>query len=432
MNNKMRIGFYIQNKGYPDADVRFPERGNPGIGGTQFTTVSLAYYLKKYYSDRLEIVLLVNAGGLFPEGLDICCADDVVDALAKSEQENCDIFVFKSCPGDHGIYKALENSTVKSIARSNNFPGVPGLRRISESPQIKSHVCVGHEQLDVLRDHAVFKKSTVIFDLFNSSNFKPAPDIVKTSDTVVFLGSIIPPKGFHKLAEAWPKVLKHKPDAKLIVIGSGKLYNRNSRLGKWKVAEESYEANCIRPFLADEQGNVHPSVHFAGLLGEEKIEILQHADIGIVNPTGLTEVCPGSALEIQSCGTPVVSIAKQGLLDTVVHNETGLLGKRYKDLANNIVYLLENPEVAKKFGENGMAFVDNKFSEHKIARQWFDLFVMVCKDRLPIQQPLKDNYFYRLKLLREGLRVTKQTIPGLEKLPSFLEVSYRLRKSRQG
>ncbi|MEM9808497.1 MAG: glycosyltransferase family 4 protein [Cyanobacteria bacterium P01_D01_bin.56] len=424
----MKIGLYVENRGYPDVDLRFPQKGNPGIGGTQFTTISLAYYLQEYYSDQIDIVLIVNKQGLFPDGLDVCCARDDVDALLKSEEKGCDIFVFKSRPGDHNIYEAMESVSVKVIARSNNFPGVPGLKSISESQQIKAHVCVGHEQLDLIRDHAVFKKSTVIFDLFNGSHFKPAPNIVKTSDTVVFLGSIVPSKGFHKLAEAWPKVLTRSPNAKLTVIGSGKLYDRNSKLGKWKVAEESYEANCIRPFLSDADGNIHPSVHFAGLLGAEKIEILQKADIGIVNPTGCTEVCPGSALEFQACGTPVISIARQGLLDTVVHQETGLLGRRYQDLADNIVYLLKQPEVARAFGQNGIEFVKRKFSEHRITKQWFDLFTMLSNDELPIQQPLKNNYLYRAKLLREGIRLTKQTIPAASSLPSLIEISHKIRR----
>lgn len=426
---KIRVGFYIENKGYPTVDLRFPERGNPGIGGTQFTTIALAYYLRKYYPQQIESILIVNDDGLFPEGLKVCYADDDVAALSASEQANCDIFVFKSRPGDHALYDALKASTVKAIARSNNFPGVLGLQRITESPQIKSHVCVGHEQLDLLRDHAVFKKSTVIFDLFNGTHFKPESTIEKTSDTVVFLGSIVPSKGFHKLAEAWPNVLAKKPEAKLIVIGSGKLYDRNSQLGKWKVAAESYEAEGLRPFLSDGRGNIHPSVNFAGLLGEEKIEILQRADIGIVNPTGKTEVCPGSALEFQACGTPVVSIAKQGLLDTVIHKKTGLLGKKHKDLAANILYLLENPQVAEAFGRNGIDFVAEKFSAHKIARQWLALFTRVYRDEQPVQQPLKANYFYRLKLLREGLRVIKKNLPGLARLPSLLELSAKLHRS---
>lgn len=429
MNEKMKVGFYFENKGYPDIDLRYPERGNPGIGGTQFTTLALAYYLKKYYSEEIDVVLLVNAVGMFPDSLELCCVDNEAEAIASGEQKNCDIFVFKSRPGDHEVYDALRSSSIKAIARSNNFPGVAGLREISDNPQIKTHVCVGHEQLDILRDHSIFRKSTVIFDLFNSSCFKPAPDIVKTSDTVVFLGSIVPSKGFHKLAEAWPNVIKRKPNAKLIVIGSGKLYDRDSTLGRWKVAEETYEANGIRPFLADDSGNIHPSVHFAGLLGEEKIGILQRADVGVVNPTGRTEVCPGSALEFQACETPVVSIAKQGLLDTVVHNETGFLGKKDKDLADNIVYLLDNPNVAKKLGQNGSVFVERKFSERKISRQWFELFTVVCRDELPTQQPLKNNYFYRLKLLREGLRIVKNNIPVFGMLPSLLEISSNLRKT---
>jgi len=37
MTKKIKVGFYVQNEGYPNVDCRFPELGNPGLGGTQFS-----------------------------------------------------------------------------------------------------------------------------------------------------------------------------------------------------------------------------------------------------------------------------------------------------------------------------------------------------------------------------------------------------------
>ena len=39
----------------------------------------------------------------------------------------------------------------------------------------------------------------------------------------------------------WPDVVKQVPDAQLYVIGSGKVYDENAKLGKYNIAEESYE-----------------------------------------------------------------------------------------------------------------------------------------------------------------------------------------------
>lgn len=419
---RIKVGFHVRNEGYPDVDLRFPEKGNPGIGGTQFTTVATAYYLNQLYQDQVEVLIFANHIDLFPPSLKAHYASDDVDAALKSDKEGCDVYIFKSRSGIHPIYQVLRQLNVRAIARSNNTPDIAGLNQIANCPAIRCHVCISQEQLDGLRDHRIFEKSTRIFHAFNPENFIPSNDVIKKENTVVFLGNLIHEKGFHHLARVWLDVIDKRPDAKLIVIGSGKLYNRDKPLGKWGIAEEGYEANYIRPFLADKDGNVIESVYFAGLLGEEKIEILQNADVGVVNPSGNTETFCSSALEFQASGTPVVSAAKGGLLDTVAHGKTGLLGRTDKALARNILYLLNNPTIARQFGLNGMNFVREKFSYQVNARNWLDLIRCVCNDEQPQQQPIEQNYFHNSKFLREGIRILRQSAPALKNMPSLSEI----------
>ncbi|WP_066425182.1 glycosyltransferase family 4 protein [Anabaena sp. 4-3] len=423
MIKKIKVGFYVYNKHYPNVDLRFPEQGNPGIGGSEFTELATAYYLNKLYSEKIEVLVIANIIDLLPPSLNVYHADNIVDAAEKSERQGCDIFVFRTVLWTEELYQKLGQLNIKAIARSTNYFNIHALNQITDCSKIKGHVCTGQEQLDILRDHKLFNKSIRIFDPFNIEHFVPKHEILKQGNTVVFIGSLVFSKGFHVLARVWSDIIKEKPEAKLIVIGSGKLYDRNQKLGKWGIAEESYEANYIRPFLSDENGKLIESVHFAGLLGMEKIEILQNADVGVVNPTGATEVCPASALEIQACGTPVVSVAKLGLLDTVVHQKTGLLGKSDKDLTKNILYLLNNPQVAKQFGENGINFVRENFDYQFIVKQWLELLIDIYNDKPPQPQPMKQNYFYNAKFLVEGLRIIKKYIPLLRNFPALFEIA---------
>ncbi len=432
MKPKIKVGFYCQNQGYPNVDIRFPEKGNPGMGGTQFAEIATAYYLQKYYPEQLEILLLANLTDLLPPSLKVCHAVDVVEAAVKSEKEGCDIFVFKSSFLNRELCKQLDKLNVKAIARSDNFPNFEILNLMVDCLQIKGHVCVGQEELDLYRDHQSFAKSTRIFYPFNVENYVPINNIPKRGNTVVYLGSIVPKKGFHILARVWPYILRKKPDAKLIVIGSGKLYNRHQKLGQWGVAEENYEANYIRPFLSDENGNVIESVHFAGVLGEEKSEILQHADVGVVNPSGASETFCISGVEIQACGTPVVSAAKWGLLDTVVHGKTGLLGNSDNELIRNILYFLDNPQVGKQFGKNGINFVKEKFDRRLIAEQWLELFTDIYHNKSPQPQPMKQNYLYNAKFLREGMRIVKKHFSLLRNIPALIEFKPLLKKFIKG
>jgi glycosyltransferase involved in cell wall biosynthesis len=427
----IKVGFHLNNGRHPNVDLRCPEKGNPGIGGTEFTTLATAYYLKQFHSDKVEPVLLAECTDLLPENLSYCAVDSLVNAVQKASEQKLDIFVFRSQNGNNDVYRAIERHQVSAIARSNNTPDHAGLNQIAESAFIKRHVCVGQEQLDILRDHKIILKSTRIFHPFNPVSFIPDPDRIKDPNLVVYLGSITAAKGFHHLAKAWPEVLQQHPSAQLTVIGSGKLYNPASKLGQWGIAEEKYESKSIRPYLSDKQGNIHPSVCFRGVLGSEKIPILQRANIGVINPTGYTEVFPASALEIQACGSPVVAGADWGNLDTALNKKTGLLSNGHVNLVRNLVYLLKHPAVARSFGDAGIDFVRQNFSPVSSASQWMALFEEIINNKVTKAPGVKSNLFHRGKILREGIRIVRSQVPGMASMPNISELKQVLRGAQE-
>lgn len=420
MSQKIKVGFYCQNDGYPNVDCRFPELGNPGLGGTQFSEIATAHYLQQFFPEQLEVLLLAHLTDLLPSSLQVIAVDNVIDAAVKSKQAGCDIFIFRSSWIDEELYEKLYQINLKVIVRSDDWLTVDKLSLLASCLPIKCNVCFSGEQLDNYRDHKIFNKSTRIHHPLNIDNYIPKQDISKKGNTVVFLGNIIPVKGFHILARIWPTILKERPDAKLVVIGSAKLYDRNQTLGKWGVAEEEYEANYIRPYLSDENGNIVKSVHFAGLV-PDKNEILRNADVGVVNPSGRAEVFCISAVEFQACGTPVISAPIGGLLDTIIHGKTGFHAKNDGELAKYILYLLNNPKIAKQFGQNGIDFVKETFDYKLIAKQWLELLIDIYNNVPPKQQPMKSNYLYQAKFIKEGMRVLKKNIPLLRGVPSVVE-----------
>ncbi|MBN1797222.1 MAG: glycosyltransferase family 4 protein [Spirochaetales bacterium] len=424
----IKVGFYIKNKHTPDVDITKPEYGNPGMGGSQFTGLALAYYINNFFKDRIEVTVLANQIKLLPRNLKTVKADTCLEAAQYCKKNELDIFVFKSRSDEMGfkLYDFLDTHHLKAIAKSNNTPEIPALNRIAESPFIKRHVCVSQEQLDQLRDHTIFSKSKCIFNVFNPKHFIPKAHIKKNSNAVVYIGSIIPAKGFHVVARIWKSVLKKIPEAKLIVIGGGNLYNRKKQVGTWGIAEEKYE-RIFRPYLSDKNGAKLNSVEFKGILGSEKIKIIQEADVGIANPTGISENCPASALEIQACGTPIVSGPFYGMLDTIQHGKTGLLGKTDKELVNYIVYLLKNPNLASKLGNNGIGFIQDKFSPQKISSAWVEMFNNIMKNKNNVTEPVKQNLFYDHKYIREFLRIIKKKLPCAKIIPSLVELKYYLK-----
>jgi len=107
------------------------------------------------------------------------------------------------------------------------------------------------------------------------------------------------------------------------------------------------------------------------------------------------------------------------LLDTVNNKKTGLLGKNDRDLVKNIIYLINNPDIAKKYSENGVKFIQTKFSYGNICCKWQDLFNQVY-DNIPHQpKPITQNPFHQYKIIREFLRYLKKTYPFLNLIPSL-------------
>jgi len=419
----MKIGLYLNNRKVGDVDLSNPEKGNPGIGGTQFNFITLPYYFQKYFPNKHNFIIYAHNISKLPETLKGKAISNSIDALKHANQDKCDIMIWRPNNEEESIEFIQLSSKLnqKTIAWAHNNPNITTLNKIANANNIKRFVCVSQEQMDRLRDHPIILKTTVIVNGFNISGIEPV-SIVPKEKIVLYTGSLVPPKGFHVLSRIWPKIINLHPDAKLKVIGTGKLYDRNQKLGPWGIAEEKYEKQ-IRYYLSDGKGNIHPSVLFLGLISNDrKNEEITNCKVGVVNPTGKTENCPGSALEFQAFGKPVVSGAFKGLLDTIVHCKTGYLGKNDEDLIKYISELLVDNEKNLTFGRNGRKFVSEKFSFSKVTKLWSSLFSEVylnIENKIPniSQFPLND-----MKYLRELMRILKSNFTAFRYIPSLKEI----------
>jgi glycosyltransferase involved in cell wall biosynthesis len=77
------------------------------------------------------------------------------------------------------------------------------------------------------------------------------------------------------------------------------------------------------------------------------------------------------ALEALATGTPVVASRTGGLPEIVKHNKSGLLvpPKRPRELANAIIKLANDASLRQTMGENGRAFVRQKFQPDVLTQQ---------------------------------------------------------------
>ncbi len=375
----MKIAIFIDNENILGVDCRNPENGNPGIGGTEYCILLLAQVYKKAYPND-EVVLFATKQGMLPktDAVEIVSGPMEIGNVFKKTQADILLIsaVYHGEPLSQDFFKMIETNQIKTILWGHNFYLSDFCNKISGCSYVKANVFVGRQQYDRYVDHKVIKKSTYIYNMYPQPVYEARKE--NSNHAVTYIGLLVPLKGFHVLAQAWKSILTEVPDAELNVIGSGKLYGRNSKLGRYGIADEEYERQFM-PGLTEPDGSIMPSVHFWGVLGVEKNDVIRNTCVGVVNPTGRTETFGISALDFESMSVPVVTIAKGGFLDTVLNEETGLLYGHTDDFAKDIIMLLKNDKLNEQYGRDGVQLC-KKFTPDKIIKEWNRLFMKVLND----------------------------------------------------
>jgi glycosyltransferase involved in cell wall biosynthesis len=244
------------------------------------------------------------------------------------------------------------------------------------------------------------------------------------NNNVIYVGSLVKVKGFLELAKVWKKVLSYVPDANLYVVGTGKLYGNNRMLGNSGIADTEYESQFI-PYLLDENGNLLPSVHFMGIMGDEKNDLLLKCKVGVPNPTGISETFGFTAVEMQAMGCLVTTMRCPGYLDTVALN--GILYKSTSKLAKSIITLLQQKDNDYQLMYN---FIKSRFDYNIIISQWEKLLMDCGNNKMEYLHSLYplSNPNYHGKRIKEFIRKWKKRIPVLQVVPPveiFIDMIYR-------
>ncbi len=430
----MKVAFYLENATIPDVDFTRPELGNPGCGGTEYLFATLPYYLIKFGQSACTPVLFANDTDHLPLGVTAHRVDDCYAALRAAKASGCNIFVYRpKRQTEMDMLDLMAELQMPSVLWIHVIPTSAYIRKIATNPYVRAFVCVEHEQHDTLYDTSLGKKLTYIVNGFDVDGFRSdLKNIEKDPNLVVHIGTLVPQKNFHLVAQAWPRILAAHPSARLAVIGSGDIYGTGGTLGPWGLADEAYEHKYMIPYLSGTDGRPHPSVQFLGKMGLEKKQILARAIVGIPNPTGDNENCPGTNLEMSAAGTAVVSGARYGALDTVRHGVTGLLGNGQDDLVQNVVRYLKDPDFARACGQNGITFVKERYDYQNVVHEWIDLFARIKQGRDPVQKGVKPNLFKHQKIVRLLNKPLQLTAGQMIPWPSFNEIKEVLHRVRAG
>ncbi len=177
-----------------------------------------------------------------------------------------------------------------------------------------------------------------------------------TTPLVVAAGRLDPSKGHLLLFDAFAQVVRQMPTARLLVCGS------STTRDNW--------SDLLRKRVADLKLNAF--VTFAGSRSDIP-RVLRNADVFCL-PTEL-DACPLVFLETMAAGIPAVACYSGGVPELVVDQLTGLLSTPgdATELANNLLLLLNDRNMASRFGHAAKQRASDKFAPAHVAARWLEI-----------------------------------------------------------
>lgn len=166
---------------------------------------------------------------------------------------------------------------------------------------------------------------------------------------ILFMGRLVYEKGVQHLISAMPKILAGYHDAKLVIAGKGGM-----------IDELKAQVNSM---------GISNKVYFTGYMDSKQVcKMYKCADVSVFpstyEPFGIV------ALEAMLSGTPVVVSDIGGLNEIVTHGENGM--KSYagnpNSIADSILALLYNPQLAQEVVKKAKNMVKNEYNWAKIAQ----------------------------------------------------------------
>jgi glycosyltransferase involved in cell wall biosynthesis len=206
------------------------------------------------------------------------------------------------------------------------------------------------------------KGGQVIYNPVDLTRFYPADYSKIIEGRIFFAGSICEKKGIRQLIHALPKIKSQVPEAHLIVAG---------RDTKIRGTQNSYLA-----YLNSEiPKEVENDIYFLGAIENTQIpKEIEKASV-CAYPSHM-ETFGQTIVEALSMGKPVVSSNKGPGNEVIIHSKTGLLCNPLDidDLAEQIIFLLQNREEAFEMGHNAINDVKERFSIKVLMKQNIEMY----------------------------------------------------------
>lgn len=238
---------------------------------------------------------------------------------------------------------------------------------------INSSIIVGRTNWDYAHIKAInravkysFCNESLRDEFYSNKHWK----IDSISRFTIFLSqSNVPLKGLHQLIKA-VALIKHEYPLINIRVAGNNIIKMNTIKDRLKLkGYGKYIISLIKKY------NLKGDIKFLGLLDSHKM-ILEYLNAHVFILPSSIENSPNSLGEAQIIGTPVIASYVGGVPDMVTHNKTGLLYRfdEYEMLADNIVKLFENDELANHLSQNGIKAAEKRHNREMNLKRLINIY----------------------------------------------------------
>ena len=194
--------------------------------------------------------------------------------------------------------------------------------------------------------------------------FPPAARV--NNGSLLFVGRLVEKKGLRYLIDALPLILKRHPKICLRVAGDGP-------------EKDELKSQCVKLGISD-------YVHFLGAVKNDLLPTLYQTTNVVVFPSVIADSGDQEGfglvlVEALGCECAVVTTDLLAARDIIVNGKTGLMvpQKNIQQLAEKVIYLIEDYELRRSLGREGRRFVLKHYDWSIIEQKYVDLIESIAR-----------------------------------------------------
>ncbi|WFN37398.1 glycosyltransferase family 4 protein [Methanomicrobium antiquum] len=243
--------------------------------------------------------------------------------------------VFRSIDNLHGLVKSKTLSKFTFYFEKYVYKNVDCI--IALTPKLADYVInfgAKKEKVKLLLFGTDTKKFHPSIDV---SELKNAMHIGSSDRIIIFIGTFFDFSGLDLYVRKFSQVVKEIPEAKLILVGGGPLFERVKLL-----INELNLTECIL-LTGFQQFELMP-------------EFINLADL-CINPFQINDttrdIIPGKVYQYLACAKPVLATPLQGMKELLPNENYGIIYSDIDDFAKNTIKILKDESALKKIGIAG-------------------------------------------------------------------------------